>query len=310
MSLSWKARRKPMRGAELERCADETARVIFPSVRSFTERERGFSREDLRVVLRAQLCRPGRPGGRLSPVLREAWIVDVAALVDAVADPTDQEALLSLCRDTARAVWSRLPAAQRTRRDPRTTVDTPRHLARSALVAEWSTAASDEDRVRRAVTRAVRERGRAGQGTTRLELPDGDPLRTLLDLPKTGVVRLPKSDVRVHLVRMRTRSGEPTVLPDLLRRASRFAERTLRPLLGEELWGLCRPVGFSDKRGRIVTVRVDNAALAHEISLRKRELISRLRAGPGFESVKDIRFKVEAPSARPIVGARGDPRES
>jgi len=300
-------RRAPMRGAELERCADETAHAIFPSVRSFTERARGFSREDLVVVLRAQLCRPGRPGGRLSPPLRDAWLADVDTIAAALGDPTDQRALLSLCRDVSRAVWSRLPSAARTRRDPRATVDSPRRLARSALIAEWSTAGDDKDRVRRAVTRAFRERGRAGLGTVRLELPDGDPLRAMLDLPATGVVRLPKNDVRVHLVRMRTRAGEHNALPDLLRRASRFSERTLRPLLGEELWGMCRPVGFSDKRGRIVTVRVDNAALAHEISLRKRELLSRLRAGPGFESVKDVRFKVEQPSARPIIGGREDP---
>lgn len=287
-----------MQGAELERRAETSGREVFPSVRAFTERTEGFDRDALLEAVRTQLSRPGRPGSKLSPPQRARWHEQVAALVRAVEDPTHQHALFELCRDAARAAWSHLPTASRSGRAPRNTVDNARRLARASLVAEWGSGAGDEERVRRALTRAVRERRRADRETTRLELPDGDPLRTLLDLPTHGTVRLPKNDVRTHLVKARTKSGEARGLPDLLRRASRFSERTLRPVLGEELWGLCRPVGFGDKRGRIVTVEVDNSALAQEVSMRKRELLSRLRTAPGFENARDVRFRVTGPTAR------------
>jgi hypothetical protein len=284
-----------VRGDELERRADHTARDVFPTMRSFTERAQGFDKQQLLDVLRAQLSRPGRPGSRLSPPQRARWHEQLAALVRDVEGPTSQRVLFDLCRDAARAAWSHLPTASRSRRDPRATVDNARRLARASLVAEWGGEGTDDERVRRALTRAVRERRRADRETARLELPDGDPLRAMLSLPASGVVRLPKNDVRAHLVRARSREGERGTLPDLLRRASRFSERTLRPVLGEELWGLCRPVGFADRHGRVITVQVDNAALAHEISMRKRELLSRLRAAPGFENARDVRFKVGEP---------------
>jgi hypothetical protein len=290
-----------LRAADAERRARESAWPIFRALRAAAERTPGFSHEDAARVLRGQLCRPGRVGARL-PRGRRDEVLDGIPSLAAGVELSDQRALFELCVAVARRAWLTLPEPERSARTPSATVDDTAKLARASLLAEWTRRGDDESTVRRATTRALREKRRSYQGTARVDVREADPLRGLLDLPAEGAVRLPRNDVRVHLTRSRNRDGSPNLLPDLLRRAARFSERALRPALGEELWGLCRPVGFAGRGERLVTVQVDSSSLAHEVSLRKRELIRRLNAVPGFEKVRDVRFVVEDRRSIPVVG--------
>jgi hypothetical protein len=281
----------------------ELADILFRAARRYVEDTPRTSQEGLARVVYVQLCRPGRPGGKLSDVQREALRLELTTLAKQAWDLTDPG---QLSRFTAAAAATSLTRAPRGRH--KRPVDEAMHsraqLARMALLSEYSAAKDGNDLVRKAVTRAIRERRKGAQRGVRLDVEDGDPLRELLDLPRHGEVRLPRTDLRAHLTRALQKDGSRSSLPGILRRAARFSEKTLRPALGEELWALCRPVGFSDDRGRRLSIEVVGASFAHEAHMRRNELLHRLQAVPGFEEVKELRFLVPERSTLPIVGTR------
>lgn len=296
---------------------DQLAGHLHRVLRRALESGRAFSwalAADLALV---QLSRPGRPAAALTPALRQTLRATLGVLSRDLADPRDPRQLWAYCRRAAEAALRALPRP----RHPGAALQRPglslRGLATAALYAEYGQARDADDLLRRAVTRALRERRRQGGQVARLAVEERDPLRALLDLPASGPVYLPRRDVRVWLAsgqgrrgrQDREQVGQAAPLPGLLRQAARFAEASLRPALGDELWGLCRPVGFGDARATRVLVQVTSSALAHEVSLRKRELLARLQHVPGFEQVRDVRFLVEERRALPLRRAPPPPPE-
>lgn len=281
----------------------ETARHLFRLLRRHVEEGTRSDVERVADIALVQLTRPGRPGARLSNQKRDALRREVKLAARRYAELSESGALARFCREVSAAAYRLLPKGRHAR--PLDDVlESSRELARAALLTEYARSHDDEDLVTRAVTRALRERRRHSQRTVRVDVDDNDPLRELLDLPSRGNVRLPPHDIRLHLTNALSPKGERSALPPLLRRAARFSEKALRPALGEELWGMCRPIGFADGRGRRVLVQVTSAAWAHEVSLRQKELLHRLRAVPGFEEVRDLRFVVEERKALPVLGRR------
>jgi len=67
----------------------------------------------------------------------------------------------------------------------------------------------------------------------------------------------------------------------------------LEPALGEELWLLCRPVGFVDRAETRVLVAAESSLGAQEMQLRARELVYRLRQVDGFAAVDAVRVVVD-----------------
>jgi hypothetical protein len=276
----------------------ELGRQVFGVVRRIVETSEEPRTDELALAAYHQLCRPGRPGQKLSATARAALRAEALTRAEMVRDPRDLGALSRLCHELTATAFARLPKKGPPGTDFASALDRTSEIAKQAVYAEARNAGSDEELLRRAVTRALKERARGRRGQRRLDVDDNDPLRGLFDLPSDGPVRLPRHDLRVHLtgsVRTRGKSG----LPDLLRKAARFSEKVLRPALGEELWGMCRPVGFGDRHGRRVVVEVHSSALAHEVSMRQRELLHRLQAVPGFSQVKEVRFSVPEPRRRP-----------
>ena len=282
----------------------ETASLLRHVLRRHLEGEERFSWSRAVEIALVQLARPGRPAASLTPLLRARLERQLHELSRGLTDPSDARQVEAFCRRAAEAAHLAVPKARHPGAKLKDVASDVGELARAAIFAEYAGARDEEDLVRRAVTRALRERSKTRRHLARLALDEDDPLRSLLELPDRGPVYLPPRDLRVHLAAAVTPKGKQSLLPGLLRQAARFSERALRPALGEELWGLCRPVGFADRRATNVLVQVTSSALAHEVSMRKLDLIARLKHVPGFEGVRDVRFLVEEPKALPVVGRR------
>lgn len=273
--------------------SDPEVAGLFRTLRRMAEGERGLARHDLIDVVWSRLLRPNAYGQILPRTGRDSLKTALSVLATAVQDANDYAQLIAYCEAAVEATRAmckgpRHPGAQLTQKrvvDP-ALLSSKKALARASVYAEFSKGRGDDDVVRRAVTRAQKERRRYLQHTTRLDVDKQDPLRALFDLPAEGQVRVLHGDIR----KVMTDKRKP--LSRVLRDASSFSEPLLRPALGEELWGLCRPVGFADARRSRVLLEVPSSAAAHALQMRKRELVQRLSRVPGLDRVEDVRFSV------------------
>lgn len=293
-------RRGPREDARAAR-VEEATRLVARAVRHAIDRGRFSSDEAVHVAL-VQLLRPGGPARRLSEESRAGIRRAVTQLAKAL-DPTQPRSILAFARGAAEAAWSQVKDLRHPGAGIAEAAEgSAAELARAAVWAEAAFARGDEDHLRRAVTRALRER-KKGRGLTRLRLDDHDPLRSVLDVPVKGRVVLPKTDVRARIAA----AAHGTALGDVLRQAARFSEDHLRPALGEELWAIARPVGFADKAESRVLVEVRSAMAAHEVQLRSQELTHRLRALPGFDKVHGTKIVVVE---KPVLKVLPRPRNA
>jgi hypothetical protein len=293
--------------ARRQKLVDDAAAHLIRVLRHLVER--GLSRTQLASTALVQISRPEQPGAQLSGVARERMREALSKLAASLDEPLRYAQLERFARETALLTVSLLKQPRHPGVTLRDRIDEPRDLAEAALWAERRFARSQEDLLHRAVTRAIRERKRGRRGKHRLPISEGDPLRGLLDLPQEGKVILARHDLRTLLLRAApTREQGEVGLVPLLRRAARFGDDVLRPALGEDLWALCRPVGFADKNEAKLLVEVRASVFAQEVSLRKAELLHRIQRVRGFESVNDVRFVIDE-DAR-LVRRRAQPRGS
>jgi hypothetical protein len=276
---------------------EETARILITALKK--SRDRGNFNSDVAIdVVFLQLNRPGAPGARLSRDarirLRRALEQLAKPLVD---DPVAPRALLAFAQGAADAAWSLAKEPRHPGQRIDESLDDMKKLAKAAIFAEATRARDQEDLVRRAVARAVREKKRERPGVAPVDVADGDPLRAVLHVPSRGRVVLPRNDVRNRIVG----AAKNTAFGDALRKAARFGEEVVRPAIGEELWALGRPVGFSDKSEVRVLVEVVSSAHAQEIQMRSQELVFALRKIPGFERIAGIKVIVVSPKMLPVI---------
>jgi hypothetical protein len=277
---------------------EETTRLVARALRHAIDTG-SFSTDEAVGVAWTQLLRPGGPAKRLGDAERLTLRATLEKLSRAL-DPSQPRSILAFARSSSEAAW----ALVKDLRHPGAGIADAAHgnvraLATAAVWAEVAFGKNDEDTVRRAVTRALRER-RKGRGLVRVDLDDNDPLRTVLDLPERGRVILPKTDVRARIAE----AAQETPLGAALRLAARFSEEIVRPAIGEELWSMARPVGFNDKAETRVIVEVKSALAAHEVQLRSRELLHRLQAIPGFQQLKGVKIVIVEQKVKPVVGRR------
>lgn len=259
--------------------------------------ERPISQESAAAVAFMQVCRKERPGGTLGIEARERLRADVDALSHQF-DPTRQQSVVAFAKAVAESAVRAVPA--RASVNARVVSNNQRALATSAVRAEMLGAESNEEIVRRAALRMFREKRRGHIGHRTLHLDDTDPLKDLLDLPSSHASLL-RQDIRHVLAKGK--------VGDVLREAARFSDVTLRDVLGEELWALGRPVGFADGRQRQVLIEVESDAVAHALSMRKGEILSRLQSAPGLDAIRDVRFAVKTKESMNVAGTRraGEP---
>jgi hypothetical protein len=246
-----------------------------------------FSADDAVAIALLQLTRPGGP--RLSAADRHRLHAALTTLSTSLSPPTPR-AIYSFAKDAAAAAWR----LHHTGRSPSSAIRERadgdiRALAEAAVYAEFLNARGDEDLVRRAVTRAWRERRRGSPGRP-VPLGEGDPLRTLLELPAAGRLRLPRGDVRGVIADVAADNAD---FGALMRAVAIFARPVLEPALGPELWTLCRPVGFSDVRRTRVLVATASSVAAQETQLRSMELLHCLRQVPGLGHIIGVKVHVD-----------------
>jgi hypothetical protein len=240
------------------------------------------------------VTRPERAGGLLPESLNAILRAQLDALAAHMVTNPDAHTLRAFANEATAVAQAMRPPP----RHPGASLASPTipvddaGLLRAALYAESAGARDDDDLVRRAVTRALRERRRSRRGFARVPLENDDPLRAVLGLPAAGSLRLLRTDVRQHVAN----SSGP--VGNVLRDAALFLPSTLRRALGEELYGLARILGFADTRRTRVLVGVSSSSVAQEVAMRKPDLLARLRRVPGFERVKDVRFEVTGPELR------------
>jgi len=257
-----------------------------------------MSSDDAVDVAIVQLMRPGGP--RLADDEWARLRTSLSTRAKALAPPTTK-ALYVFAKEAAASAWAlhhpgRSPSTSLRERAANGTV---RSAAEAAVYAELMHARDDDDLVRRAVTRALgaRRRGLAGRA---VPLEAGDPLRAVLALPAQGRVRVPRGDVRGVIADAAVKTP---ALGGLLREVAAFSRDALEDALGDELWSLCRPVGFSDRQRTRVLIVTTSSVAAQEAQLRSRELHHRLRHVPGLERIVGVKVAVDAAAFARVLGA-------
>lgn len=122
--------------------------------------------------------------------------------------------------------------------------------------------------------------------------PLKESLQSLCINPK----KIAKEDIRNHLLNLKKDSknsinkGEG-VLYGLLIKARSFSIYHLHGLLGDELFYLCKPLGFLDKNETILEVLVASSSHQTIAHFQKADIINCLKKDESFKNVRDIKFK-------------------
>ncbi len=285
------------RPLQVDRDRDRIAETTTLIVRALKRRvdEGAFTVDDAIDIGLLQILRSGGP--RLSEQDRQTLRLTVTTLAQTLTPPSAR-ALYAFAKAVSAAAWSLHHKGRSPGGAMRDLADGgPKALAKAAVYAELLNAKDDDDLVRRAVKRAIIEKRRGSPGRV-VPLPSGDPLRELFDLPATGQLRLPRGDVRNTMARA---AIDAPGFGAALRQAAVFSRVVMEPALGEELWMLCRPLGFADVRRSRVLVATTSSVAAQETQLRARELLYRLKKLESLRDVVGVKVVVDARSFSRLV---------
>lgn len=119
------------------------------------------------------------------------------------------------------------------------------------------------------------------------------PLKEVLEMSTMNDRPLAKEDIKNHLLKLKMPSSEyQGVLYRLLERTQAFSTYRLHSLLGDELFFLCRPLGFLDQQTTILIVEVPTSAHLYALTYRKMEIIRLMKRDLTFKNIKMLRLKV------------------
>lgn len=121
------------------------------------------------------------------------------------------------------------------------------------------------------------------------------PLKDVLSVLVQQSTPLPKEDIRSHFLRLNKKprsSSSPNKLFSLLEKAQAFSALRIHQLLDDELFFLCRPIGFLDMKEEIILIEVPSNAHLHMLTYRKLEILRCLKKDPTFFNAKSLRFKI------------------
>lgn len=147
--------------------------------------------------------------------------------------------------------------------------------------------------INRAANNLFQEKLEQQRAQTRAKMIELHPLGATLSL-LAGEQRIAKEDIRNHLLKLNksVKNKGSTPLFNVLKKAQSFSVVNLHNLLGDELFFLCRPLGFLDQKDETVVVEVPSNAHMHALAYRKLEILRALKNDPCFVKLKSIRFKI------------------
>lgn len=154
---------------------------------------------------------------------------------------------------------------------------------------------SEQTATARAAYSLLKEKKDLEQKLQRIERIKSHPLRDTLEMFSHDKP-LPKEDIRNHLLHLksfvhRDNPGQG-MLFSVLKKAQAFSAVRLHQLLGDDLFFLCRPLGFVDKNEQLIEVEVPSSAHLNALTYRKLELLQALKKDPTFKRAQNIKLKV------------------
>lgn len=169
-----------------------------------------------------------------------------------------------------------------------------RKKAHTDLSLSLAAGHSQEAAIQRAANELIKKKNQSEQTDRVHKMANSHPLKDVLLACNIGQRHLAKEDIKQHFLRL-TRNPTPEkngVLFGLLQKAQAFSVPRLHRLLGDDLFFLCRPLGFMDSQQSIIIVEVPTNAHLHALTYRKLDILRGLRKDAAFRSVRTIRFKV------------------
>lgn len=181
--------------------------------------------------------------------------------------------------------------------EPKKLPDPQKVLKRRAYkeVAEaLSLGYSQVSALNRAAHQLAKEKHRQNLEERKAKVVANHPLNHTLTALNSLSSRVPKEDIRNHLLNLNRKesSSNEGKLFGLLKKAQAFSAPKMHALIGDELFFLCKPLGFLDKNDQTLLVEVPTSAHLHALTYRKLELLMALKKDETFRFAKNIRFKV------------------
>jgi hypothetical protein len=167
--------------------------------------------------------------------------------------------------------------------------------AQDELLFLLSCGHSQEAALQRTAQSLFKEKKRLIKQDNLKKLISNHPLRDFLIPHDVGQKVLPKEDIKGHFLRLNQSNGQggkSSVLFGLLKKAQVFSTPRLHNLLGDDLFFLCRPLGFMEHNESVVIIEVPTNVHLHALTYRKLDIIRLLKEDPAFFALKAVRFKV------------------
>jgi hypothetical protein len=154
---------------------------------------------------------------------------------------------------------------------------------------------SEEMALNMAANKLIKEKSRAELLEKKTIMAETHPLNLVLSALNSLDKKVAKEDIRNHFLNLKRtvdNSSKDGKLFSLLKKAESFSPAKIHALLGDELFFLCKPLGFIDKNDQTLLIEVPTNAHLHALTYRKLDIILSLKKDANFSSVKNIKFKV------------------
>ena len=100
-----------------------------------------------------------------------------------------------------------------------------------------------------------------------------------------------KESVATHLKKLA--KNQTSVFSNSLKESAPFFSENMKKILGEEIYTLCKPVGYLDRNHKILLVKAKSSAIIHLLNFQKSDILNKIKRVPQFKQVNDIRFSLQ-----------------
>jgi hypothetical protein len=172
-----------------------------------------------------------------------------------------------------------------------------RKKARHNITKSLSTGHSESASILRAANSLRAESAHTKLVERRAQKIHNHPLRDTLEALNTNTKKIAKEDIRNHFINLKnftSNNKQQGVLFGILKKAQAFNTSHLHELLGDELFHLCRPLGFLDKNDTTIIIEVPSSAHLHALTYRKLDILRALKQDPCFNKARYIKFKIKS----------------